>query len=636
MSNSAFTYSINPNGFPVGTQGDSSEGGNIHEVSPTWVLTFVRWSVRDTLRTKPTPTSNYSTIRQGDPLVVENDCVSVSVVVDKSTLTDNMNCNLKMTDVNYETVVSPGDFVFVNMLNWETDARRVADQARSHQPINGPLDGFKGIFKVQGVRKILGTDPETGKKAFFIRITGFAFTEFNNTIYFNPELIYSNEKTDLLLFVSNIANSWKILQNNKGITNIQDIIEALIDSFIGTGIGDSGKTVKGGLVKSPNTLFYMPTLVGSLLSVKGAKAAKDVYNFLFGIQHYSGGASQVLKAGMNPSNFISNNARVWKAQDAASKCQGETITKPEYWNQVKVWSIFNQFTNSPLNELFSCFRISPTGHVMPTIVFRQIPFTNDDFQAGSNKVTRFMALPRWKIHPALITQFDIGRDESARINFMQYFGRSTLGPEGWDISTEIARGNYLYDIDDVKRSGLKPYIVTSVFDEITENKNILKSPEWAKIVGDALIGGQLKFNGTIETAGIVDPIAVGDNLELDGVVYQIERAAFTCSIDPETGKKLFRSSFGLSMGLSTDSNAKGLRYSEMSYGSAYNLRNVDASDTGNQLLPGVSESQDVEYRTDNSSLDLPHANGGQFKQPNDTTSVNKTGVANNKKETGKK
>lgn len=633
MSNShAYTYPINP----VGSGQD--ENNEVHQVSPTWVLTFVRWSVRDTLRTKPTPASNYRTVRQGDPLVVENDCVNVSVVIDKATLTDSMSATLKITDTNYETAVEPGDFVFVNMLNWESDARRVALTALGKKPINGLHDGFKGVFKVQGVRKVLGTDPQTGKKAYFVQISGFAFTEFNNTIYFNPELIFSNEKNDLLLFVSNIASNWKLLQNNKGLTSIQDIIEALIDSFIGTGIGDDGKFVKGGLLKSTNTLFYMPSLVGSLLNVPHAQAAKDIYNFMFGIQKYAGGAHQVAKQGLNPSNVQSSDSRIWKPGDKSSYCQGETVTKPEYWNQVKVWSIFNQFTNAPLNELFSCFRLSPTGSVMPTIVFRQIPFTNDDFVAGNEKVTHFFNLPRWKIHPALITRFDIGRDESARMNFVQYFGRATIGPVGWDISTEIAQGNYLYDIDDVKRSGLKPYVVTSAFDEITTNKDAYKSPHWAKIVGDALIGGHLKFNGNIETAGVVAPVAVGDNLEFDGVVYHIERVSHTCSIDPENGNKIFRSSFGLSQGLSTDSNHKSVRYAEMSYSNAYKLRQVDGAN--NEILPGIAESQDTVYRPGQpEALDYKHQNNPPsdgFKQPNNNTSVIKTGLENQAKEDKKK
>lgn len=628
MKNSrSFVKTINPIGSGEG------EDNLVHNVSPAWVLTFVRWSVRDTLRTKPTQTSNFQTIRAGDPLVVENDCVQLSVIVDKGTLTDSMQATLKLTDVNYETLVAPGDFVMVNMLNWEVDARRIVLAAQAHQPINGPNDGFKGVFKVQGVRKVLGTDPETGKKAFFVRITGFAFTEFNNTIYFNPELIYSNEKNNLLLFVSNISQNWKLLQNEKGVTNIQDIVEALLDSFIGTGIGDTGKTDKNGIVKSPNTLFYIPPLVGTLLGIKNAKAAKDVYNFLFGIQQYAGGAGQAISSGLNPTNLHSKDSRIWKPSDPESKCQGEVITKPEYWNQVKVWSIFNQFTNAPLNELFSCFRLSPTGRVMPTVVMRQVPFTTEDFESGNNKVTRFMNLPRWKINPSLLSQFDIGRDESARVNFVQYYGRSTIGPDGFSISAETAQGNYLYDIDDVKRSGLRPYIVSTTFDEtIPGGKSDYKSTKWAKIIGDCLIGGHLKMNGTIESAGIVDPIAVGDNLELDGVVYHIERVAHTGGIDAESGRKVFKTQFGLSSGLSVDSNAKGTRYSEMTYGNVQKLLNVDFAN--NQLMPGISESQDVRYRP--TDLDEPNNGGGQFKQPNDNTSVNKTGVPNTAKEKDKK
>lgn len=614
MSDSrAFTKTINP----IGSGND--EQGSIHQVSPAWVLTFVSWANRDTLRTTGTSAASVR-----DPLVVENDCINVTTTTKKGMLTPSMTATLVMTDINYETAIAPGDFVIVNMLNWDEDARRVANAARAKTAINGLNDGFKGIFKVQGVRRVLTTDPMTGTKHLEFRVDGFAFTEFNNTIYFNPYLIDpSQDPKNQLLFASFVGNDWKNLINKKGLVDVQNIISVLIQSLVGNGISAEGRFEKNGTVKSPNIHFYMPSLIGSLLNIPGVTAAKDIYNYIFGIQQYSGSSNASLSIGMNPLNLTSPYGRFFYTPQA---CQGNSLLKPEYWNQVKTWSILNQYTNAPLNELYTCFRVSPNGnHVMPTMVFRQIPFTNEDFAntlkvsgasvSSSNiPVTRFLTIPRWKIDPSLIIEQDVGREEAARINFVQFFGRSSLGAEGADIAAEIAQGNILYDINDVQRSGLRPYIVTTQFDDPTNVNKDYRSPIWAKILGDSLIGGHLKLNGSILTAGLVDPISVGDNLEFDGIVYHIEQLVHSCSYDVKEGKRMFRTMISFSNGISTSSSSNGTRYGEMSYTQASDLRKRD--NNNNQIIPGVSESQDVVYRTANPETNDTPAKSQPFVQPN--------------------
>jgi hypothetical protein len=608
MANSkAFIKKIDPVGSGAG------EDNSVHQVSPAWVLTIVRWENRDTLRIKGTPST---AVRE--PLVIENDCLSVTVTSAKGTLTPSMSATLVMTDVNYETSVAPGDFIFVNMLNWEKDAREVAKKARDKKAINGIDDGFKGVFKVQGVRRVLTTDPNTGTKIVLFKIDGFAFTEFNNTIYFNPYLIDPNQDPkNQLLFASFIGRDWQALINQKGLNNVQDIIAVLIQSFIGSGITDQGRLEKNGIVKSANVHFFIPELVGKLLGVRGSKAAKDVYNYLFGIQQYAAGSSASLASGMNPGGLYQKFDRFYYTPTV---CDGSSILKAEYWNQVKTWAILNQYTNAPLNELYTCFRVAPNGHVMPTVVFRQIPFTNEDY-TGDGVVTKFLNLPRWKLNPALIMEQDIGRDESARVNFVQYFGRSTLGAQGADIAQQIAQGNFVYDVNDVQRSGLRPYIVTTQFDDPTSVNKDYRSPRWARIVGDAVIGGHLKLNGTILVAGLVDPIAVGDNLEFDGIVYHIEQVAHTASISMQDGKRVFRTSISLSSGVSISSSEKGTRYAEMTYTNADDLRNNDYNN--NKILPGISESQDVVYRP--ISVDQPVTPSNPFPQPKSRNGSNDDG-----------
>src|SRR5579864_7559207 len=104
----AYIYAIGPKNSGM------DENYKDHQSSPTWVLTFVRWQFRDLLRTS---TTSPSQVRA--PLVVENDCIAVQTTDDKGNLTPSCSLTLVETDVNYETELAPGDFVFVNMLNWE-------------------------------------------------------------------------------------------------------------------------------------------------------------------------------------------------------------------------------------------------------------------------------------------------------------------------------------------------------------------------------------------------------------------------------------------------------------------------------------------------------------------------------------
>ena len=640
MSNTkAYTVLLGPQ-LPDGGNVPPEEGGStlgptiglINQTSPAWVLTFVRWQFRDTLRTNTTAPN---TVRS--TLVVENDCVQVTTGHNKGTLTPNMAALLVETDINYSVEIHPGDFVFVNMLNWESDAADVATAARQGQPINGIDQGFKGMYKVQGVRKTVHVDPGTGVRTVFVKIDGFAFTEFNNTVYFNPNLINQKSLNNQALFLSDISTAWAALVSNTGKPAIQDVIAFLIQTIIGTGVNPKAQVVDG-LVVSQNVHFLVPVLVGNLLGItQGGQAnnatttntatvaAKDIYLYLFGIQQFSSAQMQTPNMGLNPSNLQSTQVYP-NFYYTAQNCAGHSLLKPEYWNQVKLWSILNQYVNAPLNELYTCFKVSPNGSVMPTVVFRQIPFTSEDFvtqtfgtqdsTAPSIPTTQFLTLPRWKIGGESIYNLDIGTDEAARINFVQYYAKSNFSKKGYEMANEIVLVNYVYDKDDVARSGLRPYIVQNQFDDLPDAL-VKSAPIWARLCGDAVIGGHLKLNGTFELVGMQEPIAVGDNLEFDGVVYHIEQVTHTCVVNPTTGIKTFRTSVSVSHGVSVNSNSQGTEYSQMTYAGGYQDRVHDFANE--KILPGVSESQSTGSRPSN--VDSPLATGTPFPQP--TTVQNK-------------
>lgn len=560
----AYTYKIKQNTL------DSNQR------SPYWVVTFVRWENRN----PKSDASESASVRK--PMVVVNDCVSVQVNVAKSSHTPSVQAAFKVGDIDYLSAVAPGDFMYVNIVQGEEKALDVYNRAAAGKPINKFDDGFKGFFKVQSVRQTLSVEPSSGIKTELCIVTGFGFTEFNNTIYFNPFLIDDREKNDLL-FITRISDQWnqKVGQNN--IVDLQTIQKLLISSFLGSGPSEDGKKIKQDLVVSQNTQFYVPDKCGSLLGVPAAKSAKDIYNYLFGVQNYerySGSAAQ----GLNPTIKQSDG----RFYETAKPITGVKYIQAEYWNQVTLWSILNQYLNVPINEIFTTFKVSPQGSVMPTIVIRQTPFSSNK-KTGA-EYTRFLTLPRWKVEPELIYSFERGRDEAARINFVQVFGR-IFDSNGSDIALNIAKGNYDFDPNDVRRSGLKPWIIYSNFDDYSDKKNNFSLVTfWKDLMSDCVIGQHLKLNGTLSSLGIYEPISVGDNLEFDNVIYHIESVSHNAQITPN-GQKTFMTTISLSNGVSKDDSVSKYANMSLEYG-----EEKRRSEGANGNSPGYTDVQSIPSR----------------------------------------
>jgi len=576
----------------IGDAKDGDESPSI-STSPCWVLTFLRFKNRNTLN------QTQGGLETRAPLVVENDCVNVSVSTSKSSHTPTMTALLRSGDVNYVTALATGDFVIVNMLDFPDHARDVADRAKTSSSINGINDGFKGLFKIQSVRAVYQNDPQTGTKQLFFQIQGFAFTELNNTIYFIPNLINPTELGPDLYF-SKIGLKYNEIIGGKGNDrNVQRLIRDFTSIFLGGDLRRTTSNPKAGN-STPNSAFFIPDSTASLMGVKTtnknktkgnsnttSKTVADLYELLLGVQQYRSGTNVSAQIGLNP--VIKSS--VDNSNETPIACQGFAYPAPEFFNQVTVWSILQRFVNSPINELYTAFRVSPkTGNVVPTIVFRQIPFSSENYKGTC---TRFLSLPRWKIDPSLIIDFNLGRDESARINFVQVFGRLDPGFSGaseayvqTSLSEQSAGGkNVVADSEDIKRSGLRPYVISSQFDGFVQDKQTSYGPQWAKLLGDAVIGGHLKMNGSITCMGIVDPIVHGDNLELNGVVYHIESVSHSCSISPN-GDKSFRTTLSLSHGVTLQDEYPQMKNTAMEDERAEDWKNE-------KLLGGVSDSEDV-------------------------------------------
>lgn len=548
-----------------------------HQVSPGYVLTVLRWSNRDTFNYE-----NEDPLDVRRPLVIYNDATQVSVQNTKSGLSPSMSAILKGGDINYATAISPGDYILVNMLNWESDAERVRNKAVSLQQINKYGDGFKGIFKVQSVRKNLQMNGD--KKTITYSIHGAGFTEFNNVIYFNPAIAAAFAEAGTRIYSTLVGDYYQ--DKLKTNSEIQEIMKDLFEILIGKSNRSNNSKVKN----FGDVNFKLPKTLGQLLGRKMEYAA-DLFNYYIGVWGNSKNTrvdTNNIGELFNPDMKESNRKGMY---DAKQNLQGNKEVFIENWNNQTAWSILQQNMNATLNEMYTTYKISPDNTVMPSVVVRQKPFTTPHFDTPSGfPVTRFFDLPRWRISPTLLYSADLGKDEAARMNFVQVFTRTLPDTFGQDMAQQITLENFVYDEGDISRHGLRPYVVTSNFDFPVKTNKKLRAKEWAKIVSDWVIDGHLKESGSMKFQGIQDPISVGDNIELDNIVYHIESVKHMM-ITNAKGDKSFKTTISVSYGMDIRSNKSRPVYAEMDHTDAH-TKNIEDYDN-ERLRPGISDTQDI-------------------------------------------
>jgi hypothetical protein len=563
--------------YPIGVNAIDS-----HQGSPESVLTVVRWSNRDPF--------HYDTdsLAVLDPMIITNDCISLSVNNSKKGPNSQLSAVLMGGDVNYQAAVAPGDLIIANMLNWPEDAQRVAQKARDGKPINHWNDGFKGVFKIQTVRErlvVLGD----GKKYLVYTIHALGFTELNIKHYYNQAISDAFGKAGVDISQTAIGDVFKnLLKSN---TNIQIIIETLFLALIGK---DSGKKD----LKVPDygqTHFKLPPSFGKFFGRKMTYVS-DLFNYYLGVWDNPNQNTTNPWSGFNTMFGLKDKPNFYYTKN---QLQGNKLVTYENWNMNTVWSIIFSYLNDTVNEMYTTYRTDPNGYIFPSVVIRQKPFSNEffDFKNSARTempLTYYMELPRWKISPDLITEHDLGRDEAARINFVQVFTRALSDNNEQNVATQIKIKNFVYDKNDILRNGIKPYVATANFDFPNAGQKALRASMWAEVVADWLIGGHLKQNGTLACMGIVEPLSVGDNLEYNNIVYHIEDIAYKMQIDGE-GKKMFNTLLTLSYGMSTKTDAFRPVYPNMDFSNSY-YNSVD--DYKNEkILPGFSDSQDISGRT---------------------------------------
>ena len=379
---------------------------------------------------------------------------------------------------------------------------------------------------------------------------------------------------------------------NKEALSIRSVFKALVQYLIGRGFPPEFGGQKEEVTRNFNDNFIVPADIGQLLGLGRVQRAADIYTYYNGIQQFRSNAPSE-EIGLNPIT-----TRDGTFLNCGQSPEGAVVLIGEYWNQTVAWSIINQYINSTLNEIYTTFKLTPEGMVLPSVVLRQKPFSSKFFTSRNQiSATEFLSLPRWRVDPALITNFDLGQEEVARINFVQVIGKARGMGLASEMALQASKQNFEVDQGDIIRSGLKPYIVTCDFDfPITQNGQMtVKSPDWTKLVYDWLHNGHLRESGSISCVGVTEPIAVGDNLQLGDTVYHIESINHSISVSPN-GVKTFNTSIALSFGTDVDSDANATLYPQMAFSDIIEERKYDYQNT--EMLAGMSDDQSVNKTID--------------------------------------
>jgi hypothetical protein len=579
---------------------DEGDDTRTFSTSPHWVMCVVRLGTPLSYSRKEgaSVTKDYSqgVKLRGPNLIIASDCTSLSLSGSKEQHTKSLQAELKETDHNYLVEVLPGDWVLAWIVNDEThflDLMERIKKADAADPCNRFEDGLKFVGRVDSVRKRLRLDRASGMKSTSTTITGVGFRELDSQFFYDQQLSEAEDhnigswlaKVGLelqKLFAVDIKTGQK--------NNSRTLINALLDLLVGKGVNSKSldqadetrkkdtRNAKVSLHRGAGAgsvadgeapfAYLVPRVVGALLGKTNASKPGGIMSFadimetLTGIQTYStAGDSAAPEKIFTPKLDTSSQPERMFTGD---ELLGTFLPlMPDFVNK-PVWSVLQQFLNPTVNEMYTALRVNDKGFVVPMLVVRQIPFTTDAFnptiqtnqadagtfgpsgEVKSIKVTPFLNLPRWRLHPSMINDVDVGRSDATRINFVHIYGQDSNSADQVSFSSQLALNPPARDDLDIQRSGLRSYMTTvacATRDQVGETP-----ATWIALVADRLIGSQFTLNGSVQSIGIHAPICEGDNVEWDGVVYHIESYNHHCAIE-QGGVRSFTTMLTLTNGM---------------------------------------------------------------------------------------
>lgn len=603
--------SIDPNDEST----DADPRDNVYTMDPYWIVAVIRLGEplsfnRKTMSSDNSDLSGGALLRAQFPLVISDDCVRISVSNHKSSHTKRLSLALRATNVNYFIEILPDDWVFAWMMNNRDDYLRVLNnidqismEPGSSLMVNDFNDGLKFVGRVDDIFKDTSVDPGSGAKTSVYNVQCTGFRELDTMMFYDPALATSDAQGGNFGWMARFGVSTDALfgsDSARGVkeNNINNIVPTLLDLIVGHGPPASSNISVGVLDQNPAAgarsradndpgfSYLVPVSVGNLL--KKSTASKGVTSYADIIELWTGVQSFESKSG---KTMFTPTFKTGEQQNRKRTVGGELLGTflpftLDFANR-PLWSIFQQYVNPAINELYTALKVNAQGLVVPTVVFRQIPFSTDalmlpadgnersvegplqvgaapiDFVTPENsdlKVTRFLDLPRWHIPASIVKRSHVGRSNATRTNFVHVYGSTTYTQNGGiPIQYQMLTNPPVRDDVDIFRSGMHSYMTTV---DCWVDDTVGKAPgKWMALIADWMMGSHLTLSGTIDCYGIQAPIAEGDNVSFDGVVYHVMSVDHNASIDPG-GMKTWHTALQVTNGMRDISKSVAPAYTQ--------------------------------------------------------------------------
>jgi hypothetical protein len=599
-----------PTTYDLGQDYGVIDGDASH--APHWIIAVVRLSdpLTYSRATASSVTSDLSAgaRTRGNTLIITEDCASLNISRSKSSHVKSLSALVLPGHANYLKEVLPGDWLLAWIVGDSTTAKSLRDRISTGQACNGFKDGLKFVGRVDSVRKQFSRPkPNSGAKSVSYAIQAFGFKELDTSIFYDQNLAdNTQESQNISLWLARIGLDVQQIFAISSVDGSQkDNVHLLISSFlevlIGRGVSSNinNKDIPsaiqqftGGGPASANSIvpedqspppqeaafaYLVPQAVGDLLGKKsrsktsGILAYADILTLLFGVQQYTQGGASNPGAAFVPKIDATNKLSTQQHRFTGQPLMGCFLPLMPDFDNRPLWSILQSYLNPVLNEMYTAIRPQDEdGSLVPTLVLRQIPFTTEPMRSkldgkssgGNDAITQvkppytaYLDLPRWEMPGGLVHNGDIGRSDAARINFVHIYGHNNDVSTSIPITAQLAQNAPIRDDVDIQRSGLHAYMTTIPCREVNQ---VATTPRvWAELAADWLIGAQYTLSGSLSCVGIHAPVAEGDNLEFDGVVYHIESINDSCQQMPN-GARSWSTHLTLTNGIDpqsgTDSN----------------------------------------------------------------------------------
>lgn len=571
--------------------------GQDFDSNPGWCVAVFRlgkpvsYSRRDK-KSIPGSVVDGALLRKEKPLIIVSDILQMNVSGNKSSSTKNLQMSLK-GERNYLSAdaMLSGDWIMAWMHTNIQDTKKIIEALENGNPANYFNSGLKFVGRISSIRRAKRVDMN-GIKTVQYSVQAIGFEELSTVFFYDPALATFQSSNDVFKFLSEIGldtfNYLSKTHPEAGI--IQDNAEELFDKFIDIVVGEGTKSsvenvgrdlnyvakdLRGNpLQHSPQPqqqreapyAYLVPLSVAITLGRttyeqnKGSNNGHRAFGYadllctVTGVQKYAAEDPEPAHKGFLPNIKLGEGGST-KANrlKCFERIKGTYIPIEPVFINTSLWGILNQFKNPTINEMYTCLKPDLAGDLVPTIVFRQIPFsTNVIEEKPEMLLTRFLSLPRWKLPNSLILSEDVGRSNSTHFNFVHVYGQVSPYKQtnAHTIQAQMAMNAPILNGMDVAVHGFRPYMASVAASPVDVTRPD-GARTWMEAIADWTLGSEHTLNGTVNCKGIQSPIAEGDNVQIDGVVYHIEAISHSCSISGN-GIKTFNTQLSLSNGMPED------------------------------------------------------------------------------------